>query len=77
MIRIINNAKGLIRTSLALLLSLYNIIIFVDVCCVTLMLISNCVTYPNKNKSDGDKCFNSNRIINGGHRLSMLLSFFT
>ena len=46
-----------------------------DVCCVTPMLISNCVTYLKKNKSDGDKCFNSNHIINGGHRLSILLSF--
>ena len=39
------------------------------------MLISNCVTYLKKNKSDGDKCLNSNHIINGGHRLSILLSF--
>ena len=39
------------------------------------MLISNCVTYLKKNKSDGDKCFNSNHIINGGHRLFILLSF--
>ena len=29
--------------------------------------LSNCVTYLKKNKSDGDKCFNSNHIINGGH----------
>ena len=40
------------------------------------MLISNCVTYLKENKSDGDKCFNSNHTINGGHRLSILLSFF-
>ena len=39
------------------------------------MLISNCVTYLKENKSDGDKCFNSNHIINGGHRLSTLLFF--
>ena len=44
-----------------------------DVFCVTPMLISNCVTYPKKNKSDGDKCFNSNHIINGEHRLFILL----
>ena len=46
-----------------------------DVCCVTPMLISNCVTYLKKQKSVGDKCFNSNHIINGGHRLSILLTF--
>ena len=46
-----------------------------DVCCVTPMLISNCVTDLKNNKSDGHKCFNSNLIISGRHRLFILLFF--
>ena len=42
--------------------------------CYTYVNIKLC-HIPEKNKSDEDKCFNSNHKINDGHRLSILLSF--
>ena len=43
--------------------------------CYTYVNIKLCHMYLKKNKSDGDKWFNSNHIINKGYRLSILLSF--
>ena len=43
-------------------------------CYVTPYFICTCITKLKKNKSDGDRGFNSNNLIYGCHRLNVILS---
>ncbi len=43
-------------------------------CFVTPCIIGNCMSKLKKNKSDGDKGFNSNHLLYGGQRIKVILS---
>ena len=45
-----------------------------SLCNVTPIIIDKCITSLKKNKSDGNKGFNSNHLIYGPPRLKVLLS---
>ena len=41
---------------------------------ITPFIIGQCIIHPKTGKDDGSEGFNSNHLINGGHRLHVFLS---